>query len=222
MQYLYKYYGLILLCILVPLQLSACATYTALKKVEPKEKILGYNSVYVSPEKEVIFNFVVRVKETQKEEIWCGKLPLEKILEYSNAVNQSIPWNSDESEAFYNSLPHLSDSHYNLTKSKCLCSDTDKIPYHEWGIGWIGEETLLWEKSAPVKFISPKFSIREMDYGYMVFNKAGELKVTKIELPLPVDVYDMKKIVLLPAYIVFDIVMTPVYLFFILFGPGHF
>lgn len=222
MQYLYKCRAIILLCFLVLLQLSGCATYTALKKVAPNEKIVGYNSVYVVPEKEVIFNFIVRVKENQKEEIWCGKLPLEKIMEYSKAINLSIPWNSAESEAFYNSLPHISGSHYNLTKSKCSYSDIDKIPYHEWGIGWIGEEILLWEKNAPVKFISPKFTGRKMDYGYMVFNKGGDLKVTKIEFPLPVDVYDIKKIVFLPAYIVFDIIMIPVYLFFILFGPGHF
>lgn len=199
MPLLREYFISILLFLLITLHLplSGCATYGALQKVEPQEKLLRYDSVCISQKNELTFNFTVSLKETQKEEDWCAKMPMEKIIGYSTAVNEAIPWNSPASEAFYNSLYAISAWNYALIKSQCSCSDIDKIPYREIGIGWLGEEIVFWEKSAPIKFISPKSFVRKMDYGYIVLKTAepiGKMKVTKIELPLPVDVYDMKKI----------------------------
>ncbi len=62
------------------------------------------------------------------------------------------------------------------------------------------------------------------DYGYIVINIAGpkkNIKATKIELPLPYQVYDKKKIALMPVSVVVDTVMLPVYLFLIVFEKGY-
>jgi hypothetical protein len=207
--------------------LTGCATWSALQKVEPPEKLLRYDSVCISEENELTFNFTVRLKDIQKEETWCAKLPLEKVIKYSTVVNETIPVNSSESEGFYNSLYAISASNYSIIKSNCSCANVNKIPYLYHGIGWTGEKILWGEKSAPIKFILPQIHVRKMDYGYIVFKAIttepiGTIKVTKIELPLPEYVYDTGKIVLLPFYIVFDIALTPVYLFFIIFGKGYF
>jgi hypothetical protein len=218
-------------------QLSGCyATYGALKKVEPKEQISKFDSIFISQHKDISFNFVVqtnipaisagqaRVKEPRIEEVWCAKLPLDKVIKNSKEVNQSIQWNSPESEAFYSTLNSISASDYTLIKSKCVSSTSDNIPIQEFGIGYIGEIISFWEKNAPVKFISPKLHMRQMDYGYMVLKTKEpieKIEVTKMELPLSAEVYDKKNIVLLPGYIVFDIIMSPVYLLFIVFGKGY-
>lgn len=58
MSFFNRYYKILSVCALIALhlQLSGCATYLVLKKTEPQEKIERYDSVYISPENDLILN----------------------------------------------------------------------------------------------------------------------------------------------------------------------
>jgi len=219
--------------IIISLQMifSGCSyTRTALKKIDPPAKISKFESICLSEQNELIFNFKVRLKEENyKEKIWSAKLDAEKAYKHSIVIDKPLPPICTRNHKYYKELEHslknmyaMSASNYSVSKLDCPC-EFNKIPFREWSYGPISHElksldSKYREDIPRIKFVSPKSSFRVMDCGYLVFNTlkpTGNYKVTKIELPLPYKVYNKKKIALLPYYFVLDIITFPIQ-----FGAG--
>lgn len=208
-----------LLLIIFQFQFTGCATMLALRKVDPPEKILKFDSICISEKNELTLNFTVRLKGGKKSENWCAKLPFEKVIQNSSPIDTSVPFNSNKMTEFFKSLSAISATNYTIFQYNCTCSN-ETIPYHNYSFGGPEHEiAYLRRNSSPIKIVLPSPNW-VMDYGYVVFENEGSIEkrtVSKIELPLPTSVYDMKKIIMLPFCIIFDVAMTPVYLYVIIF-----
>lgn len=117
--------------ILISTLLTGCmATQKALRKVDADRQFLGYESVYISKDMDIVVNYKVRFNKhgrfTGTDETWCARLPLEEtynqsrfvaevtMLPYNRATNSLIKESSDQ----YNNVGKVRTSLYISTDDK--------------------------------------------------------------------------------------------------------